>query len=377
MTTEMLMLLAGGLILFLNSVRRLSEIVHLALGQRVKYWLLRSTSNTLKSIVTGMLVTVILDSSSAVIIITLIVVNSGLLSLRQSMGIVLGANIGTTFGSQIVAVGASTFSPVLLLIGFVLMVATRNNKWRVTGEVVLNFGMLFFGLLTMETAIAPLKDSPHITGWLQLAENPVRGALLGGIVTLIVQSSSATVAMAIILTKKGLLTLAGGVAVMLGAELGTCSDTLLASVGLGRRAMKTGLFHLWFNLISIAVALACFYPFVNFVDWLSGDMAIEQTLANSQMMFNLIGVALFAWAIPLCESGLNSLLPKDICRADCEQLERPRQGKLRMTGLPLPTPQPRFEDQQIPKTVTVVRCARKMLIDNFLQRFRSKELMTA
>jgi phosphate:Na+ symporter len=176
--------------------------------------------------------------------------------------------------------------------------------------VILYFGVLFFGLFTMEQAVEPLRDSPQFMLWLQKTENPYMGALIGAIVTLVIQSSSATVGMTIILAKKGMLSLAGSIAVMLGAELGTCSDTLLATIKSNRDAVKTGIFHLIFNLFSIIIGLLLFSPFLNLVEHLSIGVSIERAVANSHMMFNISGVLIFVWFLPFFEKSLNRILDK-------------------------------------------------------------------
>jgi phosphate:Na+ symporter len=242
----------------------------------------------------GIVVTTLLDSSSAVIIITIVFVNSKILTFRQAMGIVLGANIGTTISSQIIAMDIGKYSPILLVIGFMYLIIAKTERMSNTGKVILYFGVLFFGLFTMENAVEPLKDEAFFADWLRKTENPLMGAVVGAVVTLIIQSSSATVGMAIILSKKGLLSLGGATAVMLGAELGTCSDTLIATINGSRAAIKTGLFHLTFNLLSIIIGLIIFYPFVTLVSYISGDAPIERAVANAHMLFNIIGVLIFA-----------------------------------------------------------------------------------
>ncbi len=210
------------------------------------------------------------------------------------MGIVLGANIGTTISSQIIAMDIGKYSPILLVIGFMYLIIAKTERMSNTGKVILYFGVLFFGLFTMENAVEPLKDEAFFADWLRKTENPLMGAVVGAVVTLIIQSSSATVGMAIILSKKGLLSLGGATAVMLGAELGTCSDTLIATINGSRAAIKTGLFHLTFNLLSIIIGLIIFYPFVTLVSYISGDAPIERAVANAHMLFNIIGVLIFA-----------------------------------------------------------------------------------
>ena len=309
---EITLSILAGLVLFLFAVNSLSETIQKAIGENSKNWILKFTSNTFSAIVTGTVVTILLDSSSAVIIITIVFVNSKLLSFKQAMGIVLGANVGTTISSQIIAMDIGKYSPFLLLIGFVLLFISKSEKVNNTGKIILYFGVLFFGLFTMENAVEPLKNEPYFLEWLKKTENPILGALIGAIVTLIIQSSSATVGMAIILSKKGLIGLGGGIAVMLGAELGTCSDTLLATIKGSRQAIKTGVFHLLFNIFSIILGLIVFYPFLNFIEFIGKNAPIERSVANAHMIFNISGVLIFMWTIPLFEKGLNKLIPEKV-----------------------------------------------------------------
>ena len=310
--TEILLSIIAGLVLFLFAVTSLSSTLQSVVGERAHDWLKKYTSNTFSSLLVGIIITTILDSSSAVIIITIILVNSKMLTFRQAMGIVLGANIGTTVSSQIIAMDIGKYSPILLLIGFVLLAMAKSTKMSNTGKVILYFGVLFFGLFTMENAVEPLKEKAFFSEWMKKTENPLVGAMIGALVTLIIQSSSATVGMAIILTKKGFLSLMGGIAIMFGAELGTCSDTLLATIKGSRQAIKTGLFHLIFNLLSVIIGLIFFYPFVELVKTISEGAPIERALANAHVLFNVLGVAIFVWTIPVFEKVLNKLLPDPI-----------------------------------------------------------------
>ncbi len=307
--TEILLSIIAGLVLFLFAVNNLSESIQSIIGDGANSWIQKFTSNTFSSLLVGIFVTTLLDSSSAVIIITIVLVNSKILTFRQAMGIVLGANIGTTVSSQIIAMDIGKYSPVFLLIGFILLFIAKTEKLSNIGKTILYFGILFFGLFTMENAVEPLRNEAFFAEWMKKTENPIMGALIGAIVTLVIQSSSATVGMAIILAKKGFLSLIGGVAVMLGAELGTCSDTLLATIKGSRQALKTGLFHVTFNLLSIILGLILFYPFVDLVKKISGGASIERTLANAHMLFNIFGVLVFVWTIPMFEKVLNRLLP--------------------------------------------------------------------
>jgi phosphate:Na+ symporter len=310
--TEIFLSIIAGLVLFLFAVTNLSETLKSAIGKDANVWIEKYTSNSFSSLLVGIVATAVLDSSSAVIIITIVLVNSNILTLRQAMGIVLGANIGTTISSQIIAMDIGKYSPIFLLVGFVLLFIAKTEKLSNIGKTVLYFGVLFFGLFTMENAVEPLKDETFFNEWMKKTEHPILGAIIGAVVTLIIQSSSATVGMAIILSKKGLISLTGGISVMLGAELGTCSDTLLATINGSRQALKTGLFHVTFNLLSIILGLALFYPFLELVKVISQDAPIERAVANAHMIFNITGVLIFIWTIPFFEKLLHKILPDKV-----------------------------------------------------------------
>ena len=300
----------AGLVLFLYAISSLSKTLIHAIGDKANHWIQKFTSNTLSSILVGAVITTLLDSSSAVIIITIILVNSKLLSFKQAMGIVLGANIGTTVSSQIISLNIGKYSPVLLVAGFLLILFSKKEQFQNIGKVILYFGLLFFGLYTIENAVEPLKNEVFFADLMKRVENPIAGSIVGAIVTLLIQSSSATVGMAILLTKKGFLSLTGGIAIMLGAELGTCSDTIIATIRGSRAAIKTGLFHVSFNLLSICLGLILFTPFVVLVNKISAGTSIERALANAHMIFNVSGVLLFAWTLPFFEKLLNKLIPE-------------------------------------------------------------------
>jgi phosphate:Na+ symporter len=302
----------AGLVLFLYAISSLSKTLIHAIGDKANHWIQKFTSNTLSSILVGAVITTLLDSSSAVIIITIILVNAKLLSFRQAMGIVLGANIGTTVSSQIISLNIGKYSPILLVVGFLLILFSKKEQFQNIGKVILYFGLLFFGLYTIENAVEPLKNEVFFADLMKKVENPIAGSIVGAIVTLLIQSSSATVGMAILLTKKGFLSLTGGIAIMLGAELGTCSDTIIATIRGSRAAIKTGLFHVSFNLLSICLGLILFTPFVLLVNKISDGTSIERALANAHMIFNVSGVLLFAWTLPFFEKILNKLIPEKV-----------------------------------------------------------------
>jgi len=308
MLESILLPLIGGLVLFLYALNYLSDSLTEVASDKLRFYLDKFTKNLFTGIVTGTIVTVLLDSSSAVIIMAIALVKSKTLTFRQAIGIVMGANIGTTISSQIIALDVGKYSSVLMAIGFILLMLGRKPVFKNIGRVILGFGLIFFGLYVVEGSVEPLKQSAGFTKWMLALESPLKGVGIGALVTLIIQSSSATVGMVIALGVKKLLSIQAGIAIMLGAELGTCSDTLLASIGKSRQAVKTGLFHLIFNVISIGLGLLLFDYFVQLVLTLSGRAPLERQIANAHVLFNCLGVLVFIPLVPLLEKILNNLI---------------------------------------------------------------------
>ncbi len=307
---EIVLAILGGLGLFLFAINNLSDVLKNILGDRAKEILARFTKNIFSAIVTGTIITIILDSSSAVIIMTIVLVNARALTFKNAMGIVMGANIGTTFSSQLIAMDIGKFSPIPIFIGLLLSFVSKNKNISEGGKALMYFGILFFGLYTMEHAVEPLKDKPFFLDYMSTLNNRFKGAGTGAVVTLIIQSSSATVGMVITLAKKGLIELSGAIAVMLGAELGTCSDTLLATIRSNRQAVKTGIFHLGFNIITIAIGLIVFPLFVQLIEYISVGAPLKQKVANAHILFNTLGVILFLPFVGLAERALNKWIPE-------------------------------------------------------------------
>ncbi|MBC7903316.1 MAG: Na/Pi cotransporter family protein [Gemmatimonadaceae bacterium] len=310
-----ILLIATGLLLFLYALNNLSQGLKEISGDKLKVFLDRFTNNVFKGILSGILVTVLLDSSSVVIIMTIALVNSKALTFRQAMGIVMGANIGTTFSSQIFALNVGEYAAFPIAVGFALMFLFKKPFYVNLGKVIFSFGLIFFGLFTMEEAVEPLKESTYFVSWLKSLDNPWKGMITGTIVTIIVQSSSATVGMVIGLGSQGMISIAGAIAVMLGAELGTCADTLVASIGRSRAAIKTGLFHLIFNLGSIILGMILLPLFTSLVLYISSGASLAQTIANSHMLFNGLGVLLALPLLTFYESLLERMFPDRISNA--------------------------------------------------------------
>ncbi len=309
--TEILPLLLGGLLLFIYAISRLSKTMQDISTDKAKQIIAKYTGNLVLSILVGTVLTVLLGSSSAVIIIAIVFINAKTLRFKQAIGIIMGANIGTTFSSQLIALDIGQYAVIPLVVGLAMEFFAKGETLKKYGNALFYFGMLFFGLFIIEQSVLPLRDSEIFEEWItRIDQNLLQGTLIGGFITLVVQSSSATVGMAIVLGKQNLISLAGGLAIMLGSELGTCSDTLIATIKGSRQAIKAGLFHLLFNFITIVAGLLVFDLFLKFVLMVSKSQALENQIANAHMIFNIAGVLAFLPFVGITERLLEYWLPE-------------------------------------------------------------------
>lgn len=313
-TFHIVMGVIAGLVLFLYGVTKMAEGMEALAGDRVRNILRNFTTNPLAGVMTGTIATTILDSSSVTIIIVIAMVSAGLLTYVESLGVVLGSNIGTTFGVQVVAFNIDEYAPIALFIGFLLFLVGKSERLKQIGLILLGFGLLFFGLGYIEDATAPFRDYPEFINWMEsLGHNTLQGALVGCLFTVLIQSSSATDAIVVTLASQGLISLPTGIALVLGAEVGTCADTLVATIGRERPAIRTGVFHFLFNLASVVVGLLFASQLATFSQWVSalagaGDNVARQ-IANAQLIFNLLGVLLVLGFLPWIARGLERLIP--------------------------------------------------------------------
>lgn len=305
----------AGLVLFLYGVTRMVEGMEALAGDRAKNLISKFTTNRYAGVATGTVATTVLDSSSVTIIIVIAMVSAGLLTFVQSLGVVLGSNIGTTIGAQVIAFKINEYAPIALFAGFLLIFLGKTERLKNIGLIVLGFGLLFFGLDQIESAMEPFKGYQPFIDWMEsLGENTLLGAGVGALFTILIQSSSATVAVIITLASQGLVSLPAGIALMLGAEVGTCADTLVATIGRERPAIRTGIFHLLFNLTTATVGILFAAQLAGLAQWVSGlagagdDVARE--IANAQLIFNLLGVVLIIGFLPWIANGLEKLIPK-------------------------------------------------------------------
>ncbi len=299
----------AGLVLFLYGVSRLSESLQRVAGDRMKEILARCTKNPLAGVATGTVATTLLDSSSVTIIMVIALVNAGLLTFVQSLGVIMGANIGTTISSQIIAFRLNDYAPILLGAGFLLHFLPKKQRLKDTGLILFGVGLIFFGLDIIGEAAEPLKSYQPFTDWMTGLENPWWGVLAGAAFTVAIQSSSATLGIIIILAGQGLVPLPAGIAIMLGAEIGTCADTLVATVGRSREAVRAGIFHLLFNVATVLIGVSLVEGLAAAAAWLAPAGDVARQIANAHMLFNIGGVAVFIWFTPLFAKALQWLVP--------------------------------------------------------------------
>jgi phosphate:Na+ symporter len=260
-------------------------------------------------------VTALLGSSSAAIVMLIALVNAGALGFAPAMGVVMGCNIGTTVKSQIVAFDLGSWLPVPMVVGFLLMFLGRRSGHKPLGQVLFGIGLVFFALQAMEHAVAPLRAHDRWMEWVTHLESPSKGTMAGALISAVIQSSSGTVAMVITFAQQELMTLPAEVAIMFGAELGTCADTLIASLGRHRAALKTGLFHLAFNVVAVLLGLTLIGPFTQLVERVTAGGDLPRLIANAHTVFNVASVLILVWLAPTARRLFDRLLPDEASAA--------------------------------------------------------------
>ena len=245
--------MAGGLGLFLFGMELMSDSIEKVAGARLRRILEIFTTNRFMGMIVGIIFTGIIQSSSACTVMVVSFVNSGLMNLYQAAGVILGANIGTTITSQLVSFNLSKIAPLLLLVGVVVMMFTKKEKVRKVAEVVVGFGILFVGLSTMSQAMANMKNEPQVVNLLMSLKNPFLATLMGFALTAIIQSSSVTVSIVLLLANQDLLPLPITLYIILGCNIGACATAMLASMTGKKDAKRAALIHLLFNIIGTVI----------------------------------------------------------------------------------------------------------------------------
>lgn len=311
MTLENILGLLGGLALFLYGMKMMSDGLEQAAGNRMKTILEKLTTNRIAGVLTGAGITAVIQSSSATTVMVVGFVNSGIMTLRQAIWVIMGANIGTTITGQLIALDVGALAPLMAIVGVVLIVFLKSKKLGHIGGIIGGLGMLFIGMDMMGSSMAPLRDSQVFVQAMTQCANPFLGILVGALFTALIQSSSASVGILQALATSGAISLGGSVYILFGQNIGTCITAVLASIGTNRAAKRTTAIHLMFNIIGTAIFLVIcsFTPFVSFMEGMTPDNPAAQ-IANVHTTFNVVTTLLLLPFGSLLELAAKRILPE-------------------------------------------------------------------
>lgn len=288
---EIAISLLGGLGLFLYGMNLMAEGLQKSAGDKLKKIVEKLTSNTVMGVLVGMVVTAIIQSSSAATVMVVGFVNAGIMSLSQAIGVIMGANIGTTVTAQLVSFKLEAIAPVALGIGIILYLFSKKEKTKELATILLGFGILFTGMEFMKDAVKPLAEYEGFRrALIYFGEHQFLGIIAGFAITGIIQSSSASMGMLIALASQGLIPLSSALPILYGDNIGTCVTSLLSSIGASRNAKRAATMHLTFNVIGTLIfVLILNYPISALVKWLDPTDAARQ-IANAHTIFNVVNV---------------------------------------------------------------------------------------
>lgn len=305
--------LFGGLGLFLYGMTVMSDGLEKSAGNKLEKIIEKLSSNVFKGVLVGAIVTVIVQSSSATTVMVVGFVNAGIMSLTQAIGIIMGANIGTTITAQLVSIKISALAPIAIAVGSGIKLFSKKNKQVIIGEIILGFGLLFLGMELMKDALSPLKELPAFTDMIKdigagTLWGTIEGFLIGLFVTAIVQSSSATTGILVALALAGALPINAAFPILLGTNVGTCITALLSSISANRTAKRAALMHLLFNVIGTIIFVAFFSKLtIQVVTNLSDDPARQ--LANAHTFFNVVNTLILLPFAGLIVKAVGKILP--------------------------------------------------------------------
>ena len=312
--------LAGGLALFLFGIDQMTEGLKSVAGERMRNVLARLTSNRFMGAMTGAFVTSIIQSSSVTTVLVVGFTTAGLMSFSQSIGVIMGANIGTTITAQIVAFKVTKAALFMVAVGFSFLFFGKKGRLRHHGEIVMGLGLVFFGMSIMSDAMQPLRTFQPFLDFMAAMGNPFLGILVAAAFTALIQSSSATTAIVIVMAGQGFITLPAGIALAFGANIGTCVTALLAAIGKPREALRAAVTHVLFNIAGVLVWLAFIDQLANIVTTLSPAhpelsgaqrLAAEapRQIANAHTIFNVANTLIFIWFTTMIARLVEWMIP--------------------------------------------------------------------
>ena len=293
--------LLGGLALLIYGMKTLSTQLKKLSGSKLEQILTNVTDNAFKGLLVGFLITVATQSSATTTVLIVGLVNSGILKLRNSIPIIMGANIGTTMNSQILRlanvegnsiltlISPATIAPVLLIIGLIIIQKAEKSKYKDIGQIVFSLGLLFTGMITMVNIASSFSNLPVFREVLSKMSNPILGVLAGAVITAIVQSSAATVGILQAISTTGIMTFSSTIPIILGQNIGTCATSIIASTGGNKNARRVATVHLYFNLIGTVIFLVGIYTYQHFIGFPFWNGPIDMGgIANFHTIFNVV-----------------------------------------------------------------------------------------
>ncbi|MBR3762272.1 MAG: Na/Pi cotransporter family protein [Lachnospiraceae bacterium] len=328
--------MVGGLALFLYGMHIMGEGLSKASGGRLESLLEKLTSNRIKAVLVGAGVTALIQSSSATTVMVVGFVNSGIMKLGQAVGIIMGANIGTTATSWLLSLASiegssffiqllkpANFSPILAVIGVIFIMFTKSEKKKDVALILLGFAILMTGMGNMSAAVAPLKDVPEFTNMLVMFSNPILGLLAGAVLTAIIQSSSASVGILQALCATGAIGFSTALPIIMGQNIGTCVTAMISSVGGSKNARRTALVHLYFNLIGTIIFMIGFYALNAVLRFEFMNESIDAAgIATVHSVFNVVATVILLPFASVLEKLAYKSIPEDKVNKELSELDK-------------------------------------------------------
>ncbi|EYE87739.1 Na/Pi cotransporter [Fervidicella metallireducens AeB] len=320
MDFKMIFQLLGGLGLFIYGMSLMGEGLQKAAGEKLKKILEVLTSNRILAVLVGAGVTAIIQSSSATTVMTVGFVNAGLMSLKQAVGVIMGANIGTTMTAQLIAFKLTDVAPLVLGIGAAMVLFSKKKKVKDIGEIVLGFGILFVGMSMMEASMKPLRKMPEFISLItSLGHHPILGVFVGLGMTAVVQSSSATIGILMALAGGGAIDINVALPILFGDNIGTCVTALLSSIGTTKNAKRAALMHLTFNVIGTIIFMLGLNVVLPIVKGLGGD--VQRQIANAHTLFNVTNTIIQLPFASFLVAFVNKIIPGEDVKEGAMSLE--------------------------------------------------------
>ncbi len=314
--------LLGGLALFLYGMKLMGDGLELVAGSKLQGILERLTTNKFLGMLVGVVVTAVIQSSSATTVMVVGFVNAGLMNLAQGIGVIMGANVGTTITGQLIALDIGTIAPVIAFIGLILILFSKKQNLNYLGQVIIGLGMLFIGMNMMSDAMSPLRDVPAFRDLMANFSNPFFGVFIGLIFTCIIQSSSASLGILQAMAGQGLIGIGGAMYVVFGQNIGTCITAFIASIGSNKSGKRVAVSHILFNTFGAIffILISFILPFEEWMIALAPNSTVKQ-IANLHTIFNIVTTLLLLPASSILGKIAMAIVPGEDKVENSKKLE--------------------------------------------------------